>query len=102
MTAEDLYRLRFVGDPQLSPDASSVVYVVAWVDPDDSTRYRSQIMLVPFDGSIQPRALTSGRHRDTAPRWSPGQSLARPSSPTATMTGPRSSSCHSTAASPAN
>src|SRR5215471_2084968 len=71
MTAEDLYRLRFVSDPQISPDGSNVVYVVAWVDPDDHTRYRSQIMLVPFDGSTEPRPLTSGRYRDSAPRWSP-------------------------------
>ena len=34
-------------------------------------------MLAPFDGSSPPRPLTSGRHRDTAPRWSPdGASLA--------------------------
>jgi dipeptidyl aminopeptidase/acylaminoacyl peptidase len=76
-TAEDLFRLRFVADPQISPDGATVVYVVAWVDPDDHTRYRSQIMLVPFDGSCAPRPLTSGRHRDSAPRWSPdGCSLA--------------------------
>src|SRR3954449_3633897 len=77
VAADDLYRLRFVSDPQLSPDGSQVVYVVAWVDPDDHTRYRSQLMLVPFDGSGAPRPLTSGRHRDTAPRWSPdGSQLA--------------------------
>ena len=28
-------------------------------------------MLAPFDGSGPPRPLTSGRHRDTAPRCSP-------------------------------
>jgi dipeptidyl aminopeptidase/acylaminoacyl peptidase len=34
-------------------------------------------MLVPFDGSDAPRPLTSGRHRDSAPRWSPdSRSLA--------------------------
>jgi len=71
VTADDLYRLRFVSDPQVSPDGSQVAYVVAWVDPDERTRYRSQIMLVPFDGSSAPRPLTSGRHRDSAPRWSP-------------------------------
>ena len=71
VTADDLYRLRFVSDPQVSPDGSQVAYVVAWVDPDEHTRYRSQIMLVPFDGSSAPRPLTSGRHRDSAPRWSP-------------------------------
>ena len=77
MTAEDLRELRFVGDPQLSPDGSQVAYVVNRVDADDPARYRSQIMLVPFDGGCPPRALTSGRYRDSAPRWSPdGHSLA--------------------------
>src|SRR5919201_4160210 len=71
MAIEDLYRLRFVSDPQISPDGSQVAYVVSWVDPKDRTRYRSQIMLVPFDGSSPPRPLTSGKYRDTAPRWSP-------------------------------
>src|SRR5580765_5382175 len=42
IAAEDLYRLRFVSDAQISPDGSNVLYVVAWVDPDDHTRYRSQ------------------------------------------------------------
>jgi dipeptidyl aminopeptidase/acylaminoacyl peptidase len=77
VAADDLFRLRFVADPQISPDGSQVAYVVAWVDPADHTRYRSQLMLAAFDGSGQPRPLTSGRHRDTAPRWSPdGCSLA--------------------------
>ena len=71
VSADDLYQLRFVSDPQLSPDGTQVVYVCAWVDPEDRTRYRSQIMLVPFDGSSPPRPLTSGKHRDNAPRWSP-------------------------------
>ena len=70
-TAEDVYALRFVSDPQLSPDGSQVAYVVAWVDPDDHARYRSQLMVAPFDGSSPPRPLTSGQHRDSAPRWSP-------------------------------
>src|ERR687885_1502293 len=77
VAADDLYRLRFVSDPQISPDGSQVAYVVAWVDPDDHTRYRSQLMLAAFDASSSPRPLTSGRYRDSAPRWSPdGRSLA--------------------------
>ena len=77
VAADDLYRLRFVSDAQISPDGTHVVYVVAWVDPDDHTRYRSQLMLVPFGGSATPRALTSGKHRDTSPRWAPdGSSIA--------------------------
>jgi dipeptidyl aminopeptidase/acylaminoacyl peptidase len=77
ITAEDIYQLRFVSDPQVSPDGAQVAYVVGWVDPEDRTRYRSQLMLAAFDGSQPPRALTSGNHRDLAPRWSPdGCSLA--------------------------
>jgi dipeptidyl aminopeptidase/acylaminoacyl peptidase len=77
MAADDLYRLRFVSDPQISPDGAQVVYVVSWVDPNDHTRYRSQLMLARYDGSAPPRALTGGRHRDTSPCWAPdGCSLA--------------------------
>src|ERR1700716_1133912 len=77
VAADDLFRLRFVSDPQISPDGSCVAYVVAWVDPTDHTRYQSQLMLANRDGVSVPRALTSGLHRDTAPRWPPaGSSLA--------------------------
>ncbi|MDQ6672003.1 MAG: S9 family peptidase [Chloroflexota bacterium] len=71
VAADDLYRLRIVGDPQVSPDGSLVAYVVAWVDPGDHTRYRSQLMLADAHASRLPRALTSGLHRDSMPRWSP-------------------------------
>jgi dipeptidyl aminopeptidase/acylaminoacyl peptidase len=71
VAADDLYKLRFVSDPQISADGSQVIYVVSWVDPNDHTRYRSQLMLVPADGSSEPRPITSGKYRDSAPRWSP-------------------------------
>ncbi len=32
ITAEDLYRLQFVGDPQLSPDGTRVAFVVTVAD----------------------------------------------------------------------
>jgi dipeptidyl aminopeptidase/acylaminoacyl peptidase len=77
IAADDLYQLRFVSDPHLSPDGTRVAYVCSWVDAEDRTRYRSQLMLVPFDGSSPPRPLTSGQHRDSAPRWAPdGCSIA--------------------------
>jgi dipeptidyl aminopeptidase/acylaminoacyl peptidase len=76
VSAEDLYRLRFVSDAQISPDGTRVAYVVTWAD-DNRTRYRSQLMLAPVDGSRPPRPLTSGQHRDASPRWSPdGRELA--------------------------
>src|SRR6266567_4703130 len=77
VAADDLFRLRFVADPQISPDGTQVAYVVAWADPNDHTRYRSQLKLARFDNAEPPRALTAGQHRDTSPRWSPdGLSIA--------------------------
>ncbi len=77
VAADDIYQLRFVSDPQVSPDGAQVAYVVSWANPEDHKRYRSRIMLAAFDGSSPPRPLTSGKFRDSAPRWSPdGCSLA--------------------------
>jgi dipeptidyl aminopeptidase/acylaminoacyl peptidase len=45
VAADDLYQLRFVADAQISPDGEHVAYIVAWVDGQDRTRYRSQLML---------------------------------------------------------
>ena len=50
--------LRFVSDPQISPDGTQVVYTVAWVDETDRTRYRSRLMLVP-KRSVCTRVVTS-------------------------------------------
>ena len=80
MQPSDLAALTWVGDPQLSPDGRHVAYVVRRIDDPQNT-YRSQIWVVPTDGSAPPRALTSGEHRDAQPRWSPsGSTLAFTSS----------------------
>ena len=74
VAAEDLYRWRFVADAQISPDGSQVAYVAAWVDPADHTRYRSQIVLVPFDGSAPPKVIAyayGGQGTINVPSWSP-------------------------------
>jgi dipeptidyl aminopeptidase/acylaminoacyl peptidase len=76
LEAQDLYRLRFVSDAQVSPDGRRVAYVVSRVDGDDRTTYRSQIVLVDLDHGT-PRPLTAGLQRDRAPRWAPdGRLLA--------------------------
>ncbi len=74
VVADDLYRLRFVGDPRLSPDGTQVAFVVTTADRDTND-YRSQIWLVALEGGT-PRPLTAGRYKDSSPRWSPdGQRL---------------------------
>lgn len=76
ITAEDLYALRFVGDPRLSPEGSRVAFVVTVADRERND-YRSRIWLAPTDGSALPRPLTAGTGKDNSPRWSPdGRRLA--------------------------
>ncbi|MDP9362768.1 MAG: S9 family peptidase [Chloroflexota bacterium] len=75
ITAEDLFALRLVGDPQVSPDGSRVAYVVTRLD-QEADDYKAAIWVVPIDGG-EPAQLTSGTARDTTPRWSPdGTKLA--------------------------
>jgi dipeptidyl aminopeptidase/acylaminoacyl peptidase len=76
VVAEDLFRLRFVGDPRVSPDGARVAFVTTTLD-EERNDYRSRIWLVAADGSGEPRPLTSGTGKDTSPRWSPdGRRLA--------------------------
>jgi dipeptidyl aminopeptidase/acylaminoacyl peptidase len=76
MVPEDVYELTGVADPRLSPDGSTVAYVV-WSVDRDSSEYRSSIWLASSDGSHEPRRFTAGAKRDASPRWSPdGSELA--------------------------
>jgi dipeptidyl aminopeptidase/acylaminoacyl peptidase len=76
MKPDDIYRLRLVSDPRLSPDASRVAFTVTHAD-EESNDYRSAIWIVPADGSEEPRRFTWSGKRDASPRWSPdGRYLA--------------------------
>jgi len=73
--AGDILRVRTVADPQVSPDGSRVAYVVTSVDAAVD-EFRSHIWIAPLVGG-EPRQLTRGPHKDSAPRWSPdGKTLA--------------------------
>lgn len=79
---EDLYRFRWAGDPQLSPDGRRVAYVLTRPE-EKGKEYRSEVWIVAAGDSCravpglpESRAFTSGP-RDRAPRWSPdGRMLA--------------------------
>jgi dipeptidyl aminopeptidase/acylaminoacyl peptidase len=76
MAPDDVYELAAASDPRLSPDGSTVAFVVTRVDRSEND-YRSAIFLAATDGSSPPRRLTSGEKQDAAPRWSPdGTELA--------------------------
>lgn len=75
MTPEDITRIRWVSDVQLSPDGERVAFVVTTLS-EKRDAYLSNVWMVPADGG-EPRRLTSGDKRDGTPRWSPdGSRLA--------------------------
>ena len=76
MQPSDIGALVAAGTPRVSPDGTTVAFVVTRIDAD-ANRYRSQIWLVPADGSRPAEPFTSGEHRDASPVWSPdGRRLA--------------------------
>lgn len=68
ITAEDLYRMCYPSDPQLSPDGKNVIFVETKMD--EQRQYQSHLYLLSLtDGSRT--ALTEGPYRDSSPRFSP-------------------------------
>jgi dipeptidyl aminopeptidase/acylaminoacyl peptidase len=68
MTIDDLFNVKRVADPQISPDGKMVVYVLTTVDlANNSTS--STLWLA--DGNSNPRQLTTTTKKDRHPRWSP-------------------------------
>ena len=66
---EDLLRLKFVADPQMSPDGSQVVFTVKTVDAEKN-RYLSHLWTVEVATGAA-RQFTCGEVSDSSPRWSP-------------------------------
>ena len=69
MTSHDLWAMKRVSAPALSPDGKTVVFVVQeWsIDKNKST---ANLWLVGTDGG-KPRRLTTAQASDSAPAWSP-------------------------------
>jgi dipeptidyl aminopeptidase/acylaminoacyl peptidase len=75
LRVDDIFSLRTVSDPQLSPDGSAVAYTVRWLDPKEDTS-DSDLYLVPFAGG-EPLRLTASPKPESHPRFSPdGRYLA--------------------------
>jgi dipeptidyl aminopeptidase/acylaminoacyl peptidase len=70
MELEDMFRLKRVADPQVSPDGARVAYVITEVLKNDN-RTNADIWVVNADGSGTPKKLTNSPKHDRHPRWSP-------------------------------
>ena len=70
MTVEDLWAVKRVGPPSLSPDNRWVAYALTTYSMDEN-RGTSDIWMVPFNGG-KPRRLTTHPANDYSPSWNPG------------------------------
>ena len=64
-----LFPMAPVGDPQISPDGSSVLFTYSEVNMEED-RYDTQIWLLDL-GAKKPGQFTSGEKSSSNPRWSP-------------------------------
>ncbi|MEM9555375.1 MAG: S9 family peptidase [Acidobacteriota bacterium] len=75
LTAHDLVTMQRIVDPQPSPDGTRVAFVLRTTDLE-ADRGRTDLWLVPTDGSASARRLTTHEASDFSPRWSPdGRSI---------------------------
>jgi len=71
---EDLYAIKLVEDPQITPNGERIAYVVVEIDRKTYEYHRSIWVTGTSEG--EPRRYTAGDN-DTTPRWSPdGRALA--------------------------
>lgn len=66
---DDLFSIKDIRDPQVSPDGNWVAYVVSSIDVK-ADKSSTDIWLVSFDGKVN-RQLTFSPDNESSPRWSP-------------------------------
>jgi acylaminoacyl-peptidase len=69
LSANDVFRLEWAANPQISPDGRTIVYQRSFMDLKADLR-RSNLWQIDTDGSRH-RPLTSGSTNDSGARWSP-------------------------------
>ncbi|MCO0598543.1 S9 family peptidase [Peribacillus butanolivorans] len=75
IAAKDLFHLKSVTDPKLSPDGSMAVYVQTRID-EKTEKYVSNLYMFSLITN-ETRQWTFGENRDTSPCWSPdGKNIA--------------------------
>ena len=72
---DDIFLLKAVGDPRISPDGAWVAYTVATLDRKEDSSDTDLYMVAASGGA--PIRLTSSKKSENTPRWSPdGRYLA--------------------------
>jgi len=69
ITIEDLYSIKFLSRPRISPDGQRVAYVVTTIE-EHKHEYRSAIWVAPTTGG-EARRFTTGSANASNPSWSP-------------------------------
>ncbi|HEX4965967.1 MAG TPA: S9 family peptidase [Thermoanaerobaculia bacterium] len=69
LKVDDIFALKSVSDPRISPDGLWVAYTVRWLDPKEDNS-DSDIYMLPFKGGA-PVRLTSSPKAESRPRFSP-------------------------------
>jgi dipeptidyl aminopeptidase/acylaminoacyl peptidase len=69
ITHEDVFLMKRIGSPAISPDGRWVVFSVT--EPSYADDQVADLWLVPVDGSAQPRRLTNTKGGESGVAWSP-------------------------------
>lgn len=69
ITHEDVFLMKRIGSPAISPDGRWVVFSVT--EPSYADDQVTDLWLVPTDGSAEPRRLTNTRGGESGVAWSP-------------------------------
>lgn len=70
LTVEDLWAMKRLGGPSVSPDGTQVVFPVTVFSGEENQSERD-LWIVPTDGSRPPRRLSWNQGGDGSPVWSP-------------------------------
>jgi dipeptidyl aminopeptidase/acylaminoacyl peptidase len=74
MVLDDMFRVKRVSDPQISPDGKLIAFVVGEVDKP-ANRVNTDIWLVEANNPASARKIISSPKADNRPRWSPDGSV---------------------------
>src|SRR6478735_7889377 len=70
LTHESMWAMKRVGATEISPDGKWVVFTVTEAFYDDKENV-SDLWIVPSDGSVKARRITSGKSAESGYKWSP-------------------------------